>query len=149
MYNFNVQITIMHKLFVITCREALINLPMNLMHVFTFLEVFSRTKLLKTSIQNGLTVFKINQLILNTFVVFLFIQSSRLYHWPTNPVFQIRMTMKTADWNQNIIEMRVIPNYKAHFWTKQSRKSVFQDGTFRINVELVLFISCVNLKIDW
>lgn len=80
---------------------------------------------------------------------FLFIQSSRLYHWPTNPIFQIRMTMKTADWNQNIIEMRVIPNYKAHFWTKQSRKSVFQDGTFRINVELVLFISCVNLKIDW
>lgn len=69
MYNFNVQITIVHKLFVIKCREALINLPMNLMHVFTFLEVFSRTKLLKTSIQNGLTVFKINQLILNTFVV--------------------------------------------------------------------------------
>lgn len=66
MYNFNVQISIMHKLFVIKCREALINLPIN---SFTFLEVFSITKLLKTSIQNGLTVFKINQLILNTFVV--------------------------------------------------------------------------------
>lgn len=65
MYNFNVQITIMHKLFVITCREALINLPMS-SHSWKF---FSRTKLLKTSIQNGLTVFKINQLILNTFVV--------------------------------------------------------------------------------
>lgn len=60
MYNFNVQISIMHKLFVIKCREALINLPMNLMHVFTFLKVFFK---------NGLIVFKINQLILNTFVV--------------------------------------------------------------------------------
>lgn len=45
MYNFNVQITIMHKLFVITCREALINLPMNLMHVFTFLKVFFKNKI--------------------------------------------------------------------------------------------------------
>lgn len=135
------QITIMHKLFVIKCREALINLPMNLMHVFTFLEVFSRTKLLKTSIQNGLIVFKINQLILNTFVVVSCLYKVQGY--TTDPLtlfFKLRMTMKTADWNQNIIEMRVIPNYKAHFWTKQSRKSVFQDGTFRINVELVLFI---------
>lgn len=29
MYNFNVQISIMHKLFVIKCREALINLPLD------------------------------------------------------------------------------------------------------------------------
>lgn len=148
MYNFNVQITIMHKLFVIECREALINLPMNLMHVFTFLEVFQEQNYWKLAYRMALQFLKsIN--FKYVCCCFLFIQSSRLYHWPTNPIFQIRMTMKTADWNQNIIEMRVIPNYKAHFWTKQSRKSVFQDGTFRINVELVLFISCVNLKIDW
>lgn len=149
MYNFNVQITIMHKLFVIKCREALINLPMNLMQCLHILEsFFQEQNYWKLAYRMALQFLKsINFKYVSC--CFLFIQSSRLYHWPTNPIFQIRMTMKTADWNQNIIEMRVIPNYKAHFWTKQSRKSVFQDGTFRINVELVLFISCVNLKIDW
>lgn len=40
----------MYKLFVIKCREVFINLLMNLMYVFIFLEVFLRIKLLKISI---------------------------------------------------------------------------------------------------
>lgn len=57
---------------------------MNLIHIFTFLKIFSKTKLLKTNIQNNLTIFKINQLILNTFIIISYLY--KIQNYTTNPL---------------------------------------------------------------